>query len=107
MIMADPASKPSIGAPPYRNSDTAPFVYFDLVAANGVINGAIQIEVAARTLTPTPDGGVHVEFVATAHIRCSPIAAHLLRNSIDASLKMLEEEQQNASKAPAAAGALN
>jgi hypothetical protein len=35
--------QPQSNIPPYREIDTAPLVYFDAVAAQGTINGAIQI----------------------------------------------------------------
>lgn len=34
--------------PPYRNADTAPFIYFDFAPTFGIIAGAIGIELAAR-----------------------------------------------------------
>jgi hypothetical protein len=90
--------------PDYEDTGgTAPVVYFDIVAAHGVMNGAVQIELAGRTLISTPDGGVRIKFISRGRIRCSPTAATQLRNSIDLALKMLEEPQQS----PAAASKLN
>jgi hypothetical protein len=81
--------------PPYRNSDAAPFIYFDIVPTYGNLGGSIQLELAARILSPTPGGDneVAVEFVSVAHLRCSPMAANYLRDSLNAALKMLEGTQ--------------
>jgi hypothetical protein len=80
-----------------------PFVYFDISGAYGTMNGAVQIELAARTLVAKPDGGVTIKFISSARLRCSPQAAINLREAIDGSLKMLEQPQQS----PAAASKLN
>ena len=71
------------------SAETAPFIYFDRVMATGVQYGTIQLELAASTLVPTPDGkatGVHV---ITGHLRCSPSAAAELRKAIDNALLLL------------------
>ena len=39
--------------PAYQDSLAAPMVYFDMVGAIGTINGTIEIELAARVLTPS------------------------------------------------------
>ena len=80
--------------PPYKNHDGVPFVHFDLAAAYGMTNGAIQIELGARILMPTPDDKVAVEFATTAHLRCSPQAARFLRNAIDKALEMVAQPQE-------------
>ena len=85
--MADPTR-----TPPYRNVDNAPFVYFDVVPSFGVMNGTVQIELAARTLSPA-GRDVEVELVACGRLRCSPAAAQALRDAIDKTLKMLAEPQ--------------
>lgn len=90
--------------PDYTEVSTAPIVYFDGIAAHGTLNGAIQIELASRIMTPKSDGsGVTISFVACGRLRCSPSAAISLRESIDTALKMLEQPQQS----PAAASKLN
>jgi hypothetical protein len=76
--------------PPFRDNSSAPFVYFDLVASNGVFSDAIQIELASRILAPRPDGGVDVSFAPTGRLRCSPTAAIHLRNSLNQTLAMME-----------------
>jgi hypothetical protein len=103
--MADPTNAPvSAEFPPYDNASSAPFIYFDIAPTYGIFNGAIQIELASRLLAPNPDGAVEVKFLATGRLRCSPVAAGLLRDAIEAALKMLEQPQQG----PAAAtGKLN
>jgi hypothetical protein len=90
-FMADAPNPAGVSVPPYRNVDTAPVVYFDIAAAHGVMNGSIQIELGARTLTPLRDGGIAVEFVSAARLRCSPAAAQFLRRALDESLKMVEQ----------------
>jgi hypothetical protein len=82
--MTEPADKNELIV--YENVDTAPFVYFDLSPAHGILGGAIQIELAARILNAVPDGGVEIKFITTGRLRCSPTAAMNLRNAIDATL---------------------
>ena len=97
--MTEPAEKNVV----YENVDTAPFVYFDLSPTHGILGSStIQIELAARILNAVPDGTVEIKFITTGRLRCSPTAALNLRNAIDASLKMLEQQQ-----APAATAKLN
>jgi hypothetical protein len=90
--------------PPYNNIATAPIVYFDVVAANGMLNGAIEIEVACRHLSPSVSGGVDITLATSARIRCSPAAAAALKTAIDNSLAML---QQNPQQSVANPGKLN
>jgi hypothetical protein len=87
----------------YKNVDTAPFVYFDMSPAHGIMGGAIQIELASRILNAMPDGSVEIKFITSGRLRCSPTAALNLRNAIDAALRMLEQPQH----APAATAKLN
>jgi hypothetical protein len=95
---ADPTMTTS--PPPYEDRGSAPFIYTDGSAAFGVMNGAIQIELASRVLIPRMDGGLDVKFVTTGHLRCSPAAAKLIREAIDGALKMLEQPNPT----PAAVG---
>jgi hypothetical protein len=83
----------------------APLVYFDIVGAYGVMNGAVEIELATRILVPRPDGSTEVKFLSSARLRCSANAAINLRNGLDGALKMLEQPQANT--AAIAAGKLN
>jgi hypothetical protein len=99
--VSDPTSNPPV--PHYEERFGAPIVYFDIVPAHGMMNGAIQIELAHRILTPEGGSGVKVSFAASARLRCSPPAARALRDSIDAALKMVEQPQE----APTAASKLN
>jgi hypothetical protein len=89
------------GNPPYEDSHTAPFIYFDITAAHGTMNGAIQIELASRILIPDPGGPVEVRFRTTGHLRCSPVAAAQLRDSLDAAIKMMGQPQQQSAEAGA------
>jgi hypothetical protein len=70
------------------SSEQAPFVYFDGVATYGVNHGAIQIELAANTLTPE-GAGVKTDVLVTAHLRCSPNAAADLRQALEKAINML------------------
>jgi hypothetical protein len=100
------APNPPISAqtPPYEDSGTAPFIYFDIAPIFGVMAGAIQIELASRILIPNSSGGVKVKIIATGHLRCSPAAAQHLRSALEATLKMLEQPQE---QPLAATGRLN
>jgi hypothetical protein len=81
-------------------NESAPFLYFDGVSAFGMQNGAIQIELAARTIVPIPDGGTRNEFVATAHLRCSPAAATALKEALDGALAMFAQATQQGGAQP-------
>jgi hypothetical protein len=102
--LADPETTEAPDFPVYVDIGTAPYVYFDRVAAHGVMKGAIQIELASRILIPLPDGGVEVKFVTSGRLRCSPAAAAQLRDGVIAALKMFEETTQ---ESPAATSKLN
>jgi len=65
-----------------------------MAPAHGVMAGIVQIELAARTLNPLPDGSVEVKYVTVARLRCSSVAAGHLRDAVNASLKMLEKPQE-------------
>jgi hypothetical protein len=92
--VADPKPTEPPEAPAYENVSTAPYVSFDRVAAHGVMNGSIQMELASRILIPLPDGGVEIKFATSGRLRCSPAAAVQLRDAINAVLKMHEETLQ-------------
>jgi hypothetical protein len=74
----------------------ASLVYFDIVAAYGVMHGAVEVELATRILVPKTDGATEVKFLSSGRLRCSATAAANLRNALDAALKMLEQPQANA-----------
>lgn len=93
--MSDPETKPA-DTITYLDLPTAPIVYFDIAPAHGVMAGAIEIELAARTLNPLADGSVEVKFVTTARVRCSHAGGMHLRNALDAALKMLEVPEKTA-----------
>jgi hypothetical protein len=79
------------------SAESAPFVYFDGVMTAGVHQAVIQLELAASTLVPTPDGKTTAVHVITGHLRCSPAAAVGLRKAIDSALLYLR--QRRASRA--------
>ena len=81
----------------------APLVYFDIVAAFGVMNGGIEVELATRILVPKTDGATEVKFLSSGRLRCSTNAATQLRNTLDAALKMLEQPHAD----PVAASKMN
>ena len=87
----------------YKPVSTAPFVYFDFVPTYGTLSGSIQIELAARILAPLENGGVKSGMVEVARLRCSPTTAKVLRDTLESSLKMLEQPQSS----PASIGTLN
>ena len=81
-------------APPFNDNYAAPIVYFDVAAAHGIMNGAIQIEVVSRILVPLEGAGVRLEWMTTGRLRCSPSAAQSLITSLQQSLEMLNAPQQ-------------
>ena len=88
----------------YADISTAPFIYFDGVACHGALHGVVEIELTARIMIPTPDGGVEIKFVPACRLRCSPAAAESLRQSIEIAIKMAQQVHQ---QPPAAASRLN
>jgi hypothetical protein len=77
-------------SPAFRDSTTAPFVYFDTAPVFGIAAGTVQIELVSRTLVPTADGGANPEFQVTGRLRCSAQAARNLRDALNRALTMLE-----------------
>ena len=95
--MADEVAPP----PPYDDAPNAPVIYFDIVGANGIMNGAVQIEIAQRILVPTAGSDeVSVKFVTSGRIRCSPAAAQFLINALQNSLAMMAQSQPQTAVAP-------
>jgi len=84
-------------APAYQERFDAPVVYFDFVAANGIMNGAIEIELAHRVLTPGAGTDVKIHLTTSGRLRCSPTAARGLIEGLQQALKMLEQPQAPAS----------
>jgi hypothetical protein len=82
--------KPPDVTPGFRDSTSAPFVYFDTAPTFGIMAGTIQVELISRTLVPTADGGAKPEFQVTGRLRCSPKAAKNLREVLTKALAMLE-----------------
>lgn len=80
-----------------QNSEQAPFIHFDGVAAFGSSGGTVQLELAANALAPV-GGSVRVDLVMVAHLRCNPVAAMRLRDAIDKALQM--QSQQATQVAP-------
>jgi len=99
--MTEPAEK---GELIYENVDTAPIVYFDIAPAHGVIGGAVQIELAVRILNAVSDGSVETSSSRADGFDVVPLLPWNLRNAVDASLRMILEQPQ---QAPAATAKMN
>ncbi len=108
--MTTPPEKPSLHGSTVGlialGAETAPFIYCDGVMTCGAKNGMIQIELAADILTLGPEAVVRNDVIITGHLRCSPRAAVLLRNSIDKALQMLADSSSQSASA-ATPGPLN
>jgi hypothetical protein len=99
-LSADPTEPPPVHrAIAIVGNERAPFIYCDGVSAFGTQNGAIQIELAARTMVPARDG-IANEFVATAHLRCSPAAAAAIKDAIEKALAMFVQAMQQGQQQP-------
>lgn len=95
--MADQENpKPSAAILYEDTGGMAPLIYFDIVAAYGVMTGGIEVELATRILVPKTNGATEVKYLSSGRLRCTPTAATNLRNALDAALKMLEQPQANA-----------
>jgi hypothetical protein len=90
-----------------RNVGTAPVVYFDNVPTFGSYVGIIELQLSTRVLLPKPDGGVIVENMSTAHLRCPPASAQALIEALQRGLKMYEQQLAEAQKAAAESPKLN
>jgi len=64
-------------------SDTSPVIYFDGVAAIGMIGGVVQIELAMNQLVPLSDGMVKTRVVSAGHLRLTSGAALALVETIE------------------------
>jgi hypothetical protein len=94
----------------YKNTETAPLIFFDGAIAWGTYAGVVQIEFGARALCATTDGDLGAPAEVAVHVfgrlRCSPAAARQLRDVIDKSLEKLEQPH-GADVAAPVAGKLN
>jgi len=86
------AKTPNRSDGPFVDSDAAPLIYFDAVAAHGVLNGAVQIELVSRTLVPLANGVVKSEFLVTGRLRCTRAGVEHLREVINKCLDMLAKK---------------
>ena len=86
--MADnPETYPKEGAiAPMFDAPHAPFVFYEGTPAFGVLNGVINVTLAAHRTLAHPDGTVATEQVVVAYLRGSILAARTLRDSIDRAL---------------------
>ena len=104
--MADQENpRPAAGLIYEDTGAAAPLVYFDIIGAYGTMHGSVEIELATRILVPGQDGSTVVKFLSTGRLRCSPTAAANLRSAVDATLKLLEQPQQQPD--PVAASRMN
>jgi hypothetical protein len=99
--MTDETEKPAMS---YAEIGSAPIVYFDGTACHGVLNGTLQLELVARILVPTADGGVDLKLIPAVRLRCCPAAAKALLYSIESALQMAERPEP---QPPVAASKLN
>jgi hypothetical protein len=89
-MSVNPRQQSNKSQPPLlKNAAAAPFVYFDLVPAFGVVNGVVELELAAQMVVPTADGNAHAETVCTVHLRGSIAAMEGLSNAIDKAMDMV------------------
>ena len=79
--------------------EQAAVVYFDGVSCFGQHNRIIQIELAAHVLVPD-GGGVRIELIQTANLRCSAAAAVSLRDVLDKALAMVKSGEAGAQPIP-------
>jgi hypothetical protein len=97
--VTNPADRPppvhpanSVSAP--VANDRAPFVYFEKAFAYGIMQPSVQVELAGRTIIPGSGGATPgEEMVVTAHVRCSPNAAHDLMRALEGALNMLKRPE--------------
>ena len=87
--MAVTQKQPAAQTQLLKNAAAAPIVYFDGVPVYGTFGGNVEIELASRALLPKADGGVAVDMVCVAHLRCSPQAAAGLINALQHAIEML------------------
>jgi hypothetical protein len=92
-------------SPVFRDSYSAPIIYFDGAATHGIVHGMVQVEVVSRILAPLEDGGVRTEILTTGRLRCSPVAAKSLIDSLQKCLDMLSMPQEH--RPAAGTGTLN
>lgn len=85
--------------PTFRDNYAAPVVYFDGSVAFGTCAGAIQIELVSRILVPRAAGGVDTEMLVTGRLRCTPLAAKSLQDSIERALEILSTSDQSSGEA--------
>lgn len=77
-----------------KNIAAAPIIYFDSVPLLGTYAGTIEVELAARALSPRADGGAVAEALCVAHLRCTPQAATELVAALDRALKALKRVRE-------------
>jgi hypothetical protein len=88
-MSVNPKPQSNKSQPPLlKNAAAAPFVYFDLVPVFGIVNGVVELELAAQVLVPKPDGAVGFETVCVAHLRGSFATMEGLSDAIDKALDM-------------------
>jgi hypothetical protein len=90
--MSVKSSPPGSSQPMMKNAATAPLVYFDSVPSYGFCNGSISIELATAVILSKADGGTTTDLMCTAHLRCSPLAAKLLLDTLTAAITMMETQ---------------
>jgi hypothetical protein len=69
-----------------KDAMNAPVVYFEGAANFGCNNGIANVTLAAARYLATDEGGVAMDVIAVAHLRCSISAAADLRNALDSAI---------------------
>jgi hypothetical protein len=89
-MSANPRANGSRPANPVilKNAVAAPVLFFDGAPVFGVLNGIVEIELAARYLLPQVDGNVSTDIACVAHLRCSLAGAESLVDALDKALDM-------------------
>jgi hypothetical protein len=84
----------------YKNTETAPVIFFDGPVAWAIHDGVVAIELGIRAMVPVGEGEGEVAADTANHVcgrlRCSPGAARLLGSAITKMLEMLERPQDAA-----------
>lgn len=75
----------------WEDSETAPFVVFDLIESSTLMNGAFQITLAAQKIVREGPGKAKKKAITTAHLRMTPAAAGELAKAIKSCFEMISD----------------
>lgn len=74
----------------------APLIYFEEAPNFGVLNGVMNVTLAARRALPDGKGNITTDMVATAYLRGNIPAMRALREAIDQALLLAMPAQGDA-----------